>query len=132
MSSFAKQCVFFAQKACQRKYFPSLSKSRSYVSQIADNEEPIVNNSLTKKEIAPKNILALHKRGILEDMFPPASVNLPEKLKTKQCFYCGFDPTADSLHIGNLLSLMTLLHCQRAGIQSFPFYMTNCFNAVNL
>jgi tyrosyl-tRNA synthetase len=29
--------------------------------------------------------------------------------------YCGFDPTADSLHIGSLLPIMGLLHFQRAG-----------------
>lgn len=29
--------------------------------------------------------------------------------------YCGFDPTADSLHIGNLLAIIAMLHCQRAG-----------------
>ena len=32
-----------------------------------------------------------------------------------QCLYCGFDPTADSLHVGNLLAVMALLHGQRAG-----------------
>ena len=32
-----------------------------------------------------------------------------------QSFYCGFDPTASSLHIGNLLALIFLIHCQRAG-----------------
>lgn len=32
-----------------------------------------------------------------------------------QTIYAGFDPTADSLHVGNLLVLMGLLHCQRAG-----------------
>lgn len=32
-----------------------------------------------------------------------------------QHIYAGFDPTADSLHVGNLLILMGLLHCQRAG-----------------
>lgn len=31
--------------------------------------------------------------------------------------YAGFDPTADSLHVGNLLILMNLLHWQRAGHQ---------------
>jgi tyrosyl-tRNA synthetase len=31
------------------------------------------------------------------------------------CVYAGFDPTANSLHIGNLLILLGLLHCQRAG-----------------
>jgi tyrosyl-tRNA synthetase len=29
--------------------------------------------------------------------------------------YCGFDPTADSLHIGSLVPIMGLLHVQRAG-----------------
>ena len=29
--------------------------------------------------------------------------------------YCGFDPTASSLHIGNLLALIALIHCQRKG-----------------
>lgn len=32
-----------------------------------------------------------------------------------QCVYAGFDPTADSLHVGNLLVLMNLLHWQRGG-----------------
>lgn len=32
-----------------------------------------------------------------------------------QTIYAGFDPTADSLHIGNLLVIMGLLHCQRNG-----------------
>lgn len=34
-----------------------------------------------------------------------------------QCVYAGFDPTADSLHVGNLLVLMNLLHWQRSGHQ---------------
>ncbi|MCB9679899.1 MAG: tyrosine--tRNA ligase [Alphaproteobacteria bacterium] len=29
--------------------------------------------------------------------------------------YCGYDPTADSLHVGNLLTMMMLAHFQRAG-----------------
>ncbi|KAH9503989.1 hypothetical protein Btru_067502 [Bulinus truncatus] len=36
-------------------------------------------------------------------------------LSSQQTLYCGFDPTADSLHVGNLLSLLVLLHGQRAG-----------------
>ena len=31
--------------------------------------------------------------------------------------YVGFDPTADSLHLGNLLSIIALLHFQRNGYQ---------------
>lgn len=40
---------------------------------------------------------------------------LREKLKTPQTFYIGFDPTADSLHIGHYIMLMTMAHMQRAG-----------------
>lgn len=32
-----------------------------------------------------------------------------------QTVYAGFDPTANSLHVGNLLVLMNLLHWQRGG-----------------
>lgn len=35
--------------------------------------------------------------------------------KTQQTVYAGFDPTADSLHIGNLVVLMTLIHLIRDG-----------------
>ena len=37
--------------------------------------------------------------------------------KQTQAAYIGFDPTAQSLHIGNLLSLMSLLHFQRGGLK---------------
>ncbi len=35
--------------------------------------------------------------------------------KEKIAFYIGFDPTADSLHIGHYVALMTMAHMQRAG-----------------
>ncbi|MDD4994506.1 MAG: tyrosine--tRNA ligase [Candidatus Pacebacteria bacterium] len=37
--------------------------------------------------------------------------------KGKIVLYCGFDPTADSLHIGNLLPILTLKRFQEAGHQ---------------
>lgn len=37
--------------------------------------------------------------------------------KSSQYVYAGFDPTAESLHVGNLLVLMNLLHWQRGGHQ---------------
>ncbi|EFN88760.1 Probable tyrosyl-tRNA synthetase, mitochondrial [Harpegnathos saltator] len=66
-----------------------------------------------------KNILKLHERGMYENIFPNISTNEIVELlnKSPQCVYAGFDPTADSLHIGNLLILMNLLHWQRAGHQ---------------
>lgn len=44
-----------------------------------------------------------------------------------QTVYCGFDPTADSLHIGNLLTLVGLLHCHRAGHQPIAVVSNNIF-----
>ncbi|XP_013199856.1 tyrosine--tRNA ligase, mitochondrial isoform X2 [Amyelois transitella] len=35
--------------------------------------------------------------------------------KSPQCVYAGFDPTANSLHVGNLLVIINLLHWQRSG-----------------
>ncbi|GAB1609793.1 tyrosine--tRNA ligase, mitochondrial-like [Argonauta hians] len=64
-----------------------------------------------------KNILQLHDRGLFQTVFPPeSSPDLVKKLLSgPQSIYCGFDPTASSLHIGNLLAIIALLHCQRAG-----------------
>ncbi|XP_013878749.1 tyrosine--tRNA ligase, mitochondrial [Austrofundulus limnaeus] len=63
-------------------------------------------------------LLSLHKRGILKDTFPDkaAQDELPRLLQSgSQTIYCGFDPTADSLHVGNLLALIGLLHFRSAG-----------------
>ena len=47
---------------------------------------------------------------------PPLEYPLREKLeKEKVTFYVGFDPTADSLHIGSLTPIMAMAHLQRAG-----------------
>lgn len=38
-------------------------------------------------------------------------------IKKPQTVYAGFDPTAESLHIGNLIIVKNLLHWQRSGHQ---------------
>ena len=40
---------------------------------------------------------------------------LYEQLKNPTVFYVGFDPTADSLHIGHYIPIMAMAHMQRAG-----------------
>ena len=51
-------------------------------------------------------------RGMLHDIMP----GLEEQIaKESTAGYVGFDPTADSLHIGNLVPVMLLVHWQRAG-----------------
>ena len=58
----------------------------------------------------------LRWRGMLHDIMP----NTEEKLKEGMTAgYIGFDPTADSLHVGHLTQIMTLIHFQRAGHKPF-------------
>lgn len=63
-------------------------------------------------------LFSLNKRGVLKDSFPEnaAQDELPRLLQFgAQTVYCGFDPTADSLHVGNLLAIIGLLHFRSAG-----------------
>ncbi len=51
-------------------------------------------------------------RGLLQDVTEGAETAFSEG---SQLAYVGFDPTADSLHVGHLLPIMGLVHLQRAG-----------------
>lgn len=51
-------------------------------------------------------------RGMIQDSMPGTKEHLSEEMRMA---YVGFDPTADSLHIGNLVPIMLLAHYQRAG-----------------
>lgn len=99
-----------------------------------------LNTIVRSRHFDNRNILLLHDRGIFEDIFPdncryeisilfifPRTariiicqfVNSNEVrdlvVSAPQTVYAGFDPTASSLHVGNLLILKNLLHWQRAG-----------------
>ncbi len=54
----------------------------------------------------------LRWRGMIHDMMPGTEKMLDEGMATA---YLGFDPTADSLHIGHLVGVMILKHFQRCG-----------------
>ncbi len=58
----------------------------------------------------------LRWRGMLHDIMPGT-----EELLNKEMIsgYIGFDPTSDSLGVGNLVQIMTLLHFQRSGHKPF-------------
>jgi tyrosyl-tRNA synthetase len=58
----------------------------------------------------------LRWRGMLQDMTPDIEEHLNKGMASA---YLGFDPTADSLHIGHLVGVMTLLHFQRSGHKPF-------------
>lgn len=54
----------------------------------------------------------LRWRGMLHTEMPGTEAHLNEAMRSA---YVGFDPTADSLHIGNLVPIMLLAHYQRCG-----------------
>ncbi|KAK4303645.1 hypothetical protein Pmani_024354 [Petrolisthes manimaculis] len=63
------------------------------------------------------SLVSPEERGLWADYFPNTNINHLSQTLTRHTntIYAGFDPTADSLHVGNLLVLVALLHCQRAG-----------------
>lgn len=59
-----------------------------------------------------KLIEELRWRGMLQDIMPGTEEQLTKEMTTA---YIGFDPTADSLHIGSLVPILLLVHLQKAG-----------------
>ena len=56
----------------------------------------------------------LQERGFLKQLSHEEEIK--ELLeKEKVTFYIGFDPTADSLHVGHFIALMLMSHMQKAG-----------------
>ena len=51
-------------------------------------------------------------RGMLQDIMPGTEDQLNKEMTSA---YIGFDPTADSLHIGSLVPILLLVHLQKAG-----------------
>ena len=54
----------------------------------------------------------LAERGLV---FQATHDDIRDRLTTPTTGYCGFDPTADSLHVGHLIPIMALAHLQRCG-----------------
>ena len=54
----------------------------------------------------------LRWRGLIQDIMPGTEDQLNKEITTA---YIGFDPTADSLHIGSLVPIILLVHLQRSG-----------------
>ena len=54
----------------------------------------------------------LRWRGLIQDIMPGTEEQLNKEMTSA---YIGFDPTADSLHIGSLVPILLLVHLQKAG-----------------
>ena len=61
----------------------------------------------------PHLLTDLTERGLVAQMSDPAA--LASHLAQARTLYCGFDPTAGSLHIGHLVPLLMLRRFQLAG-----------------
>src|SRR6187551_1013193 len=66
--------------------------------------------------MAKNFVQELRWRGMIHDMMPGTEEQLSRELTSG---YVGFDPTADSLHIGNMVQIMTLVHFQTCGHKPF-------------
>jgi tyrosyl-tRNA synthetase len=70
---------------------------------------------LLHKLIFAMNLIEeLRWRGMIADIMPGTEAQLLKEMTTG---YVGFDPTADSLHIGSLVPILLLVHLQKAGHQ---------------
>jgi len=58
----------------------------------------------------------LRWRGLIQDIIPGTEEQLQKEMTAG---YIGFDPTADSLHIGSLVPILLLVHLQKAGHKPF-------------
>ncbi|MCB0429332.1 MAG: tyrosine--tRNA ligase [Flavobacteriales bacterium] len=58
----------------------------------------------------------LRWRGMIHDIMPGTEEQLQKEMTSG---YIGFDPTADSLHIGSMVQIMLLMHFQRCGHKPF-------------
>ena len=72
----------------------------------------LCNNQLKNKAMSKNFIEELRWRGMLQDLMPGTEELLQKEQVTA---YVGIDPTADSLHIGHLVSIMMLKHLQECG-----------------
>lgn len=61
-------------------------------------------------------IKELQWRGLVQDIMPGTEEQLQKEMTSG---YIGFDPTADSLHIGSLVPILLLVHLQKAGHKPF-------------
>lgn len=64
------------------------------------------------KKMLKNFVEELQWRGMVQDVMPGTEEHLTEQMRSA---YIGFDPTADSLHIGNLVPIMMLAFYQRCG-----------------
>ncbi len=95
-----------------------INKSKKSFTRVTNKDEkqlllrPIFGRLIVMKDF----VAELTWRGMIHDSMPGVEDELNKGMTAG---YIGFDPTADSLHIGNLVQIMTLVHFQRCGHKPF-------------
>src|SRR5688572_25216643 len=84
-----------------------------YITRIFFEFSTHICKTLLTKGTFMKNLLEeLRWRGMVQDVMPGTEEQLAKEMTSG---YIGFDPTADSLHIGNLVPIILLIHLQKCG-----------------
>lgn len=107
----------------RRKFSSSIVNSQSQIStsllKLLNKHDIKITEADGKKDFEEPLLKHLQKRGLVE-----TCVNEEQLLKDTEektlGLYCGADPTAKSLHLGNLLPLMVLLHFNLRGHRIYP------------
>ncbi|KAI9506087.1 tyrosine-tRNA ligase [Coemansia spiralis] len=77
-----------------------------------------INTSVFHRRGLHTNVIdTLRERGFVHDI---TSENIRKCVASPVAVYCGVDPTAESLHLGNMVTLMGLLHFHIAGHRAIP------------
>lgn len=75
------------------------------------NEDAVANSPAAVQDI----VSVLQSRGLIQDITSPELQRVSSQ--ESMTVYCGFDPTAESLHLGNLLGIIVLSWFQKCGHQ---------------
>ncbi|KAJ9109336.1 hypothetical protein QFC21_000665 [Naganishia friedmannii] len=88
--------------------FRSLQRNQPYTANILKRRKLSHTSSSSGRNVLSE----LEARGFVAAVTSP---KLAQQLESTTCIYSGVDPSAKSLHVGNLLPLLTLLHLKEAG-----------------
>ncbi|MDR3714833.1 MAG: tyrosine--tRNA ligase [Puia sp.] len=95
-----------------------MNLTQKYMNQMQKDNSPAQQDKNPTQEynnLIPQQaglIKELTWRGMIQDIMPGTEEHLAKGMTTG---YIGFDPTADSLHIGSLVPILLLVHLQKAG-----------------
>ncbi|CAI8507148.1 unnamed protein product [Pichia kudriavzevii] len=110
---------------CSSRRFFSIRLSRGqahlpqHISNILKKHDIVITDDEFKRDFQEPIVSHLRKRGLIETCVNEEQLSKDAEDKVLG-LYCGADPTAKSLHLGNLLPLMILLHFNLRGHRIFP------------